>query len=173
MALSVYLFKDKRHGTLSLLFMAPCSMLWDMRFLLLCVKHDIFVWMCYCYHDFANCLTFLKFNLYEKNIWKEGPAVAGRAHGQYATTPSGRPFGRRAGRPRRITGHSLVFCSKLVRRRRRRYINRSARLSAGEVGLNLLGTTRTERNGPCARRASFMGRQIAIFQIKERRNINL
>ena len=41
-----------------------------------------------------------------------------------------------------------MFCSELVRRRRRGYVNRSARLSAGEVGLNLLGRTRTNRIGP-------------------------
>ena len=97
--------------------------------------------------------------------------MAGRAHGQYTTTPSGRPFGRRAGRPRRITGHSLVFCSELVRRRRRGYIDRSTRLSAGEVGLNLVGTTHQrphphkKRIGPRARRMLFMGRQIAIFPL--------
>ena len=74
--------------------------------------------------------------------------MAGRAHGQYTTTPSERPFGRRAGRPRRTTEHSLVFCSELVRRRRRGYVNRSARLSAREVGRNLLGRTCKNRIGP-------------------------
>ena len=58
-----------------------------------------------------------------------------------------------------------MFCSELVRRRRRGYVNRSVRLSVGEVGLNLLGTTRTKRIGPRALRASFMGRQIAIFPL--------
>lgn len=124
-------------------------MLWDMRFIFLCVKHLIFVWMCYWCHGLVKLWTFLNFN---ECMWpfkkKTQPWPAARTDSRLqhllATSVE-------------ATAHSRAFINILLR---------ACEKAKTRVGASLRG-----RGGAWigsarrAQRTSFMGRQIAIFPL--------